>query len=519
VRFVFSALTPIFNEKQLASETSTGSQIVWISVPAATELHDNALRQKVVDNLPELEKRMAKSEFDRAVGLLIALASGHWSTLDALVKIAQPPASPDWLKTVYLENVRDALVGADVPVAKNADMVLASYRELIGRALLGHKVEPFSSIGGHTLVSLAFKRVVLNTITAKSELFNAVVPLLSLLEIRRWCLSNPSDKLSLAVLGVLQSAGNEPSDPESTIAAKNTGEAFERVTAHFINAKLIAWREYDTKAATRLLTALKDSDALFQGHKVVFGDTNLRMVRPASSPRVLEIVGSGGFHAKKTPPIREEKEATETYQHRRTEWFQEATTTALSFEGGSTVGKLRNGDMLVPGSKNQPHSDLVLITELENAENKQDNKKKSNTKQKKDVQRSSLNFIQNKYSDGNASTTLSVKTVTDGLDKLLLERGVLFELAHPVAIGKGKKQNQITQLNVREEDVVYTFCLLRQLPAKQEEFFAKVARYALDVGFKGTLAIALGRKGGGVFYGDTFRHLALVHSSAPNGDD
>ena len=52
-------------------------------------------------------------------------------------------------------------------------------------------------------------------------------------------------------------------------------------------------------------------------------------------------------------------------------------------------------------------------------------------------------------------------------------------------------------------------------PQDVQVFGERVATHAAKVGFRGTVVVADGCDGGALFYGDSFKQLALVHSSAP----
>jgi hypothetical protein len=130
-----------------------------------------------------------------------------------------------------------------------------------------------------------------------------------------------------------------------------------------------------------------------------------------------------------------------------------------------------------------------------------------------------LVFIQCKFSDGEASTKLTVKMVTSALDKLLEERDVLFfNSSQTKAQSKNmgnKLGNQIAQLGVLEDHVVLCFSVLRGLEPNMSIFKERVKEFAEDRKFRGTIVVANGRNGGAALYGPVFGQLALVHSSGP----
>jgi hypothetical protein len=121
-------------------------------------------------------------------------------------------------------------------------------------------------------------------------------------------------------------------------------------------------------------------------------------------------------------------------------------------------------------------------------------------------------FVQNKFSKGGATTKLTVKTVTDALDKLMLERGVLF--FKDGGSDGGVVGNQISAMNIQEPNVVLLFSVLRDLQPKFELFSVAVSKYATEVGFKGAIVVSDGQPGGELLYGDSFKRLALLHASS-----
>jgi hypothetical protein len=115
-------------------------------------------------------------------------------------------------------------------------------------------------------------------------------------------------------------------------------------------------------------------------------------------------------------------------------------------------------------------------------------------------------FVQNKFSEGGATTKLTVKTVTESLDKLILERGVLF---FEDGGSDEEVRNQISALNIQERNVVLLFSVLRDLQPTFDKFAAAVSKHATKIGFKGAIVVADGQPGGERLYGDSFKRLAL----------
>lgn len=142
-------------------------------------------------------------------------------------------------------------------------------------------------------------------------------------------------------------------------------------------------------------------------------------------PRILQIKGTGAFYNK-------------------------TNTSKLEFKR-QAIEVLRPCDQVLPWSKIQPHSDRLLVTGL------------------KEGGRNGLVFTQDKYSDEKSATTFSIKDVTNGLDRLLDERGVLFDVDG--TDGTEPPKNQISKLGVKEEDVVYCWSGLRMLPKNHCVFF------------------------------------------------
>ena len=115
---------------------------------------------------------MIRTEFDQAMSYLIAVSSGHWATLDALVKKANHGVNISkngmgWLKTIYLRNVRDAMVTVTEGNAKDGGLRDLYFERLLKLAILGIRVHPFSPLEegdeeSRSLVDLAYERIVLN---------------------------------------------------------------------------------------------------------------------------------------------------------------------------------------------------------------------------------------------------------------------------------------------------------------------------------------------------------------------
>lgn len=74
--------------------------------------------------------------------------------------------------------------------------------------------------------------------------------------------------------------------------------------------------------------------------------------------------------------------------------------------------KLVNGDVVCPGSKNQPHSDVLIVTEFVFVSD--------------GATVPGLIFDQIKFSEEDASTTVQATHIIAGLDCLVTERGELF---------------------------------------------------------------------------------------------
>jgi hypothetical protein len=514
VRFLFSSLTPVYDDGALAQETASGSDIVWITVPPAGALASRVLRELVKAKLHGLRERMPRAHFDLSVGLLLALASGHWSTLDKLVDRVQPPDfGRGWLRTVYQANVRDVLVATE-PISRDPQMAQAAFGALIAHTVLGISSMPDTKIEGHSLIELASFRVILNAISATQAKFNALVPRLSLLDVRSWCLQNAKvSQLAQAVLGVLQSAGNDPSDPEA--AAEGSGIAFENTLAYFLVAKFIAWRDSDKTTVSRELAALhQESDGLrtlFPGHVVVHGNPPRVLLCRDVVPRVVRIEGKGGFRAPK--PQRKNSKTTQEWETNLASWRERCLSTPLAIDVA-----LAAPCCVQPGAKNQAHSDVLVLTQVA----KKVKEEEQGTSDEQLERKQAANekgvpgaiFVQNKFSDGKSNNPLRVVTVKESLDKLLLERGVLFfETEEEAAKQRGRADNQIASLGIQEENVVLCFSVLRDVSPAFSKFADEVAAHAKKTGFKGVLVVANGQRGGALLYGDSFKHLALVHSS------
>jgi hypothetical protein len=485
---------------------------------------------------------MRQVDFDLSVSLLIALASGHWSTLDALIARIQPPDFPrGWLQTVYLVNVRDVLVTADL-LARDPQMAKAALGTLIAHTVLGASLMPSAEIEGHSVIQLAHCRVILNTITASPTKFNALVPRLSLLDIRAWCLDNVDDSLlAQAMLGVLQSAGNDPSNPEA--AAEGPGIAFENMLAYFLVVKFLVWRDYDHATVSRTLalplhkagaslptTSLQkgavpgsNPQPLFPGHVVMYGEPPLVLLHPAATPCVRHVREKGGFRAGKPPSMA--KITPKQWENQMVLWRKRCLETTLDF--GETSEALGAQCIIQPGAKNQPHSDALAIVGVKKArkedggnapevkEEQQDGG--NNPEVKEEKQTLGEIFVQNKFSCGTASTKLVVSDVNNAVDKLLLERGVLFfETEEEAAKQRGRATNQISRLGILEENVVLCFSVLRTLSPSLAEFAKSVHQHATTKSFKGAIVVSNGQTGGMLLYGDSFKQLALVHSSTRN---
>mmetsp|Transcript_37686 Transcript_37686/g.91680 ORF Transcript_37686/g.91680 Transcript_37686/m.91680 type:complete len:105 (+) Transcript_37686:1732-2046(+) len=87
------------------------------------------------------------------------------------------------------------------------------------------------------------------------------------------------------------------------------------------------------------------------------------MKAPEGLSRRIYIEGRGGFRSKQkqNPPSQLKNESDQVFQKRKFEWYKDALK-EFSFDA-SGPGHLRNGDVICPGAKNQPHSDAIYVVE------------------------------------------------------------------------------------------------------------------------------------------------------------
>jgi len=487
VSFVFSSLKPVYDPAGLKHETASGSGITWIDVASAGSSERSKLKQLVVSLLP----RIPQAHREKSADFLMVMASGHWVSLVRLIE-CQRKVQPD-IPVITYDIVRRVVVSQTRYVTGTPSRVPLVFGKLIKMSLLHERRHPFESWEIHdlstSLVDLAYDRLILNSVLAHETEYLPIIPKLSLLDMEQYC-ANLDDvplcdhALAKAVDQVLKVSGQSMRDPNAAI--EPSWKALEHLTAAFIYAKFVALHaSYPEKEFLSLTHASNKKDAFFSGHLVAYGDSNLSMKIPKQS-RVIHVNGTGfrvGALPKKKPRVKKPKVPKKALQ-------------ALVFEEKG-VGAFKPGDIILPGIPTQPFCDCAVVFELER------DKKIANC----------INFVQVKFSEKNSATTLTVATVASALTKLLKERGILFDCHEDTA-------NQFARLGVKEENVILTFSVLRNLePADPLEFAERVSDEAAAQGFQGSIVIADRESGREYFYGETFKDLTLLVESKYESDE
>ena len=125
---------------------------------------------------------------------------------------------------------------------------------------------------------------------------------------------------------------------------------------------------------------------------------------------------------------------------------------------------------------------------------------------------SGLIFNRLKFSEGDSTTVVQASHIISGLDNLLKERGLLFDVSSSTAV-----DNQIARLDVKEEHIVYCWSVLRKT-ASFNTLRNAIRKHAHAVGFRGSVVVAVSEKisdSACQQCGDTFKDLALISSSRP----
>jgi len=535
VRFLFTTLKPVYNDAELEKQTLSGGQIRWLDLPFF--LPDDEMRNYLREELKGLKARMPESEFDRSVDFIITISSGHWSTFNSITDQVKSGfesivrEQDKWLQTVYFENVKDVVVQTRDTSSKTVPATNYHwFQNLVVMAILGIKVRPsenlFPGRDDNSLIRLSFNRVIQNRF--KSEEGNPLlvkeVPNLSLLEVREWALDTGSNTcFKRAVHELLCSAGHDPKNGDPRQERLPSGIGFERVTTCFFHAKFLAWILQGV-ATLPLVDGVKTEDlqcnGFFAGYEVLHSSNTNRplpftMSKPSDS-RLLYIRGTGGFRGNKIPPAQLKIETDEDFEERQLEWYEQCLA-PLRFEQIRNAPNVVNGDIIYPGSKNQLHSDAIFVIELQKPQ-------QEDGKQNKKVP--GLVFDQMKFSKEDASTAVSLKDIKAGLDKLVQERGLLFNVPKERLHGVREKwqkekrhgtsspsalANQIAALGVKEEDVIYCWSVLRSRPPT-DKLKSGIFEHAEKIGFLGTVLISeRGDDQAKKQFGDSFCGLALLH--------
>ena len=100
---------------------------------------------------------------------------------------------------------------------------------------------------------------------------------------------------------------------------------------------------------------------------------------------------------------------------------------------------------------------------------------------------------------------LSKADVIKGLKGIIKERGFLYNVDE-----ENQHGNQISALKVEEENVVYSWSVLRDRTETLEESVRDEAR---QLGFKGVVVISDRENGPAKMFGQTFKDLVLLHQS------
>ena len=524
VRFVFSSLKPIYEQDTMIKVTQTGGPIVWIDIPPVSP--KKKMRRELQTRLTPLEKRMSQRDYDLASELAIVMASGHWATFDGIAKnldvssfeeeSKHDPGSRNhlkWFSSVYYENVRDVIVQTTYNSSSLRSIdIPKTYKILLMLAVLGHPVHPFGDefffdynqselkdlkiFSVATLNDMAYCRLIQNRIRASddSSFFYKQVPHLSLLDIRRLCLSLPEDTFCKTIRDVLYSAGHDPTK-EPKADRPPAGIAFEKITMAFRQAKFWSWRELSSNEMFGVQTKITLTEFFSEYKFLVNNHRDYGMKVPNDEPRRLYISGKQGFRfkPKKVPPKKADNESDEQYQDRKSLWFKKALR-ELTFDAPCSGVDLHNGDILCPGSKNQPLSDAIYVIEWASADGKGD------------TVAPGLIFDQCKYSEGNSSTGIGCDDFIKGLKNVIKERGLLYNV-DPENLQCG---NQISALDVKEENIVYCWSVLRKTTDSLED---SVREKAQQLGFKGSIIITDNKDDPTNMFGETFKDLAHLHRS------
>lgn len=478
VRIVFSSQSPLFSEVKLSNFARSGGSIQQIELPHTTDQATTEEVSKLVRfKCQGLRSRMPTKDSEYAILLLLALSSGHWATLDALVEMANKGVElcnggSGWFQTIYMENLLDALVSVDKGTSFDGNIRNASMKKLLMFAILGKPVRPCDrrwewgtpSDGTEkpkaSLLDLAHERVVLNNFPVDSNSYRNVIPRLSLLDVREWCCGDDVSSKGFAkvVRGML------PSNPKESMDSGKYGKAF---AGNFLKAKLHSWYKIDNKKSY-LLGSLPGAGSsqpcgcLFPGHMIIAGRgmaPDILLNPPTHAPHLFQAKSfNGNMNAHTKLEIR-----------------------------GEIVAELRPYDQLVlPGSKIESHWDRLVVIKLQGGEN-------------------GLVFIQDKFLEARSFTA---QDITNALDELLAEEeGVLFDVAEGTAVS-----NPISQLGVQETNVVYCWSVLENLPkgTEADELLEAIQKHIEATGFQGRVMVATSN----AMYGDTFGLLASVYAGA-----
>jgi hypothetical protein len=486
VRIVLTSLAPLWaDEKALVKELNSGLPIEWLIFRPAGSVDAKAVRELLIN---KLSKKVPLKHRQRAVDYVLAISNGHWSTISAM--IASINFKTDRLPVARHRTVIDCVVSVDkgLPLGDWKP----GFSKVLAQTALGR------SIPATPLLDLAYRRVILNSIVASDSKFSDIVPLVSLLAVREWVLHNDS-LFARDVQRVLQAAGHDFSDVGAL--EEDSPLAFEGVVAHFFLMKLHAISLLGLTRVTLLPKSACQGTSLLCGHSLVFGEAETLIVSPPEI-KMRMLTETQCFHAASLCK-KNASESDDDFFSRRSAI---AHATALCFEDGE--GKLRAGHYVRPGAKNQPYADGLLVLRLREVDAKTSASTIDGSPEGAGTSGGggtvALIFIQNKFSEDGSATTTAPKDVEDALSKLLRDRGVLFN--SPEATIPVDSSNQIAQLGVAEKDVILCFTSLR----KRVSEMAWLRDAALRANFQGRIAMTDGKAGCRVFFGPSFKRLALL---------
>ncbi|MEM7299087.1 MAG: hypothetical protein AAF391_12580 [Bacteroidota bacterium] len=338
--------------------------------------------------------------------------------------------------------------------------------------------------------------------------------------------------MARSIRKVIHHAGH---DPTSKPGHADESAGFENMATAFVQAKFLAWtliHDWDTSPKIdygkkwkdqpppvfpglvnvlnrldgRMKVPVRDVKTLpmieygqncahqgptfFPGLVDILDNPRIIMQVPKTS-RLLCVEGNGGFCATGGGLARRSDEEESAFATRKGQCCRRQQ---LEFEG-YYVEDLRNGDIVCPGSKNQAHSDAIIVTEFLS----------------EGLSAPGLIFSRNKFSTGDASTTVQAADITDGLDLLVKERGFLFQIPD----GDTDVRNQIAKLRVEESNIVYCWNVLRKT-ARESTLKKAIQQHAKTIDFKGSVVVAVSgssSKQAASQYGDTFQDIALIGCS------